>query len=192
MNAKLPEDLGAMDYPVRIEYDREDSLYVASFADLPGCSASGSSVAEAHERALEAKAEWLRAAREQGLPIPKPSKTGDYSGRILVRLPSSLHGMLAERARSDGTSLNQFIVHLLSAGAVGENLSGKLEALSGRMQGVERQLAAQSAYGRIGEFVVAASARSGLPALQTSPHQGLGSAGQRPALTRALDYGRLQ
>ena len=61
-----------------------------------------------------------------------------------IDLGASLHAMLAERARGEGRRLNQFIVHLLSAGAVDEQLSGKLEALMGRVQGVERQLAAQA------------------------------------------------
>ena len=34
-----------MNYPVKIEFDEEDGLYIAEFPDLPGCSAPGSSVA---------------------------------------------------------------------------------------------------------------------------------------------------
>src|SRR6266542_1516279 len=120
------EDLKTLDYPVKIEYDEEDSLFVAEFLDLPGCSATGSTVAEAYERAQDSKAEWLRLTLEQGLPIPKPSKTEDYSGRILLRLPVSLHAMLADRARTNGVSLNQYLVHLLSAGAVGDQVGHKI------------------------------------------------------------------
>jgi antitoxin HicB len=120
MNTKSLEDLKALDYPVRIEYDREDSLYIADFVDLPGCSVTGPAVTEAYRRAQTAKEEWLRVTLEQGLPIPKPSKAVEYSGRLLLRLPTSLHAMLAERARANGASLNQYMVHLLSAGAVGD------------------------------------------------------------------------
>lgn len=147
MNSNSLESLKALNYPVRIEYDSEDSLFVADFLDLPGCSASGSTVAEAFDRAQEAKAEWLQVALEQGLPIPKPSRTGEYSGRILVRLPESLHAMLVTRASINGTSLNQYIVHLLSAGVVGEEVSAKLEVLTDHVQKIERQFAMEFALG---------------------------------------------
>ncbi len=42
----------------------------------------------------------------------------DHSGRLLVRMPKSLHAELARSAERDGTSLNAFIVGALS-GAVG-------------------------------------------------------------------------
>lgn len=41
-----------------------------------------------------------------------------YSGRILLRVPSSLHAMLVEAAEAEGVSLNQFTMGAL-AGAVG-------------------------------------------------------------------------
>jgi hypothetical protein len=40
-------------------------------------------------------------------------------GRILLRLPRSLHGMLAEAAEREGVNLNQFALGVL-AGAVGD------------------------------------------------------------------------
>ena len=78
MNNSPPEDLMALDYPVRIEYENEDGLFVADFPDLPGCSAMGSTVGETCENAQTAKVGWLRVTLEQGLPVPKPSKTGEY------------------------------------------------------------------------------------------------------------------
>jgi len=134
------EDLKTLDYPVKIEYDDEDAFFVADFPDLPGCSATGSTVAEAYDRAQTAKAEWLRVTLEQGLRIPEPSKARDYSGRILLRLPVSLHANLADRARTNGASLNQYIVHLLSAAAVGDEVSSKLEAVAERLQDIELRL----------------------------------------------------
>lgn len=40
-----------------------------------------------------------------------------YSGKVLVRLPSTLHRDLAEAAEDEGVSLNQFVLGAL-AGAV--------------------------------------------------------------------------
>jgi hypothetical protein len=47
-----------------------------------------------------------------------PGGNGAPSGRILLRLPSSLHAKLLEEAEREGVSLNQFAVAAL-AGAVG-------------------------------------------------------------------------
>lgn len=41
---------------------------------------------------------------------------GEYSGRILVRLPKALHAELTDVAQAQGTSVNQLIVYLLSRG----------------------------------------------------------------------------
>ena len=54
-------------------------------------------------------------------PDPAPAEAEnqrDHSGRLLVRMPKSLHAELARTAERDGTSLNAFIVAALS-GAVG-------------------------------------------------------------------------
>jgi len=46
---------------------------------------------------------------------PLPSSDNSYSGKLLVRMPKSLHRRLAETAEREGVSLNQYIVSLLSA-----------------------------------------------------------------------------
>ena len=127
-------------YPVKIDFDEQDQLYTAEFLDLPGCSASGETVEEAYERAQTAKQEWLRLSTEQGLPIPKPSRPEEYSGRFLLRLPPSLHAMLAERAKLQGSSLNQYAVHLLSGAVVGDSVCTQIDQLQRKVAGLEVQL----------------------------------------------------
>jgi antitoxin HicB len=137
----------ATNYPVKISFDPEERLYVAEYFDLPGCSASGDTVEEAYQRAETAKDEWLRLSAEQGLPIPKATQAQqDYSGRILARVPSGLHGMLSDKAKLHGVSLNQYIVHLLSAGVVGDEISFQMEQVKTKLSQLEwriGQLAAQ-------------------------------------------------
>ncbi len=41
----------------------------------------------------------------------------DFSGRFLVRIPVTLHRTLAEQARTDRISLNQYVLFLLARGA---------------------------------------------------------------------------
>ena len=52
-----------------------------------------------------------------------------YNGRILLRIPKSLHKKAAEMAKQDGVSLNQFIMLALST-EVGIN---NFEALRNRL-----------------------------------------------------------
>ena len=62
----------------------------------------------------DAKKAWLSAALEDGYPIPEPASTETFSGQFKLRLPKSLHRDLTERAKEEGTSLNQYCVYLLS------------------------------------------------------------------------------
>jgi hypothetical protein len=47
----------------------------------------------------------------------RAKKAASHSGRLLVRMPATLHDELASAAESEGVSLNQFITGVL-AGAV--------------------------------------------------------------------------
>lgn len=38
----------------------------------------------------------------------------DYSGRLNIRIPRSLHKRLSQEAKSDGVSLNQYILYKLA------------------------------------------------------------------------------
>ena len=42
-------------------------------------------------------------------------RTGNYSGRLLLRMPHSLHEELARASDREGVSLNQFITGVLAA-----------------------------------------------------------------------------
>lgn len=134
------DELQKVDYPVKIEFDPEEDTYVAEFLDLPGCSGDGSSVEEAYRHAIEAKNEWLRITVEQGLGVPKPSKTSDYSGRVLLRMPTSLHSALADKATLYHSSLNQYIVQLLAGASVGYPLERQLDELTAIVIGCDRRV----------------------------------------------------
>lgn len=60
------------DYHINIFYSEEDGGYIADVPDLRGLSAFGATPAEALAELERAKAAWLDAARERGLPIPRP------------------------------------------------------------------------------------------------------------------------
>jgi RNA polymerase sigma-B factor len=47
-----------------------------------------------------------------------------HSGRLLLRMPKTLHAELAARSDADGVSLNQYIVSALARAVSGEELPG--------------------------------------------------------------------
>ncbi len=84
-----------------------------SFPDLPGCVADGGTMDEAIIEAQDAFAAWVMAEQEDKGELPAP-KT--YSGQFVQRIPKSLHRQLAERAKTEGVSLNQLAATLLAQG----------------------------------------------------------------------------
>ncbi|MGB9887999.1 MAG: toxin-antitoxin system HicB family antitoxin [Moorellales bacterium] len=107
----------SLPYTIEI-YPSEQGGYVARVAELPGCITQGETAAEAAAMAEDAKRAWLETALEEGVPIPEPVPE-EYSGRLLLRMPKSLHRKLAEKAAKEKVSLNQYIVYRL-ASAVGD------------------------------------------------------------------------
>ena len=103
----------SLPYKIEIEEDAEAGGYTASIPELPGCLTCGETAEEALEHMDDAKKEWILSALEESYPIPEPHEPS-YSGQFKLRLPKSLHKALAERAKEEGTSLNQYCVYLLS------------------------------------------------------------------------------
>jgi antitoxin HicB len=90
--------------------------YLASAVELPGCVATGETEAEALEELRDAIRSWVRTALEFGDPVPPPLSKHRYSGKFVVRVPTSLRRSLALRATLEGVSLNQLVGTLLSGG----------------------------------------------------------------------------
>ena len=65
-----------MRYAVVIE--KSQSNYSAYVPDLPGCIATGATVAEVQQSIREAMELHLTGMREDGTPIPPPSSQVDY------------------------------------------------------------------------------------------------------------------
>jgi antitoxin HicB len=107
-------------YPAQVFWSENDRGFIAVASDLPGCSAFGATQKEALDELQEAITAWIEAARAAGNPVPEPSTpAGDHhhSGKVLVRMPRRLHAQLAQTAKQEDVSLNQFIVYLLSSAA---------------------------------------------------------------------------
>jgi antitoxin HicB len=103
---------------VRGENERGKRAWAASVEELPACTASGSSPEDAVRRLRDAMEEWIAAALARNEAVPEPRSDSTHSGRLLVRMPKTLHAQLTRAAEKDGVSLNQFITGAL-ASAVG-------------------------------------------------------------------------
>ena len=121
-------------YPFNVLAD-PDGGYVAVFPDLPGCMSQGETPEEVVEMAEDARRLWIETAFEDGLAIPEPTVTGEYSGKFVVRLPRSLHRDLAEEAEREGVSLNHHVSTLLSR-------RDALARVEQRLTAMEQQMAA--------------------------------------------------
>ncbi len=105
-------------YKMEVVADVDEGGYVVSFPDLPGCLTCGNTVEEAVKNAEDAKRSWLEAAVEDELEIKEPTEQLSYSGQFKLRLPKSLHKTLAEHAREEGISMNQYCIYLLSKNSI--------------------------------------------------------------------------
>lgn len=76
--------------------------------------ADGETPDEALEKLEEIKRERLSAYLESGVSIPEPEPEENFSGKFVLRIPRYLHRELAQGARKNSVSLNQFITSLLS------------------------------------------------------------------------------
>ena len=101
-------------YKMEIVPDKEEGGFIASFPDLPGCITIGDTIEETIQNIIDAKKAWLESELEMGGVISEPDDLKEYSGQFKLRLPKSLHKQLAEKSKSEGVSMNQYCVSILS------------------------------------------------------------------------------
>jgi predicted RNase H-like HicB family nuclease len=128
----------ALNYHKRL-YQDDEGDWIVEVDDLPGCIADGKTPDEAVESSREAMRSWMESRMSSGLDIPEPSIADSYSGRILLRMPKYIHRRLAILAQQEGSSLNQYIVSLLSYGCA-QFGSGQLQTVSSTVSSMDEPL----------------------------------------------------
>jgi predicted HicB family RNase H-like nuclease len=99
---------------MEIRWSKEDEGFIATCPELNHLSAFGTTQQDAAKELEIAIDLALEAYENENLEIPKPSEMESYSGQFRLRIPPSLHAWLATQARSEGFSLNTFVVSLLA------------------------------------------------------------------------------
>ena len=122
---KTLEEYMKMPYKLEIIPDTEESGFIASYPELPGCITCGETIEDAVANAEDAKKAWFSAAIEDNIEIAKPESTESYSGQFKLRLPKTLHKTLAEDSKKEGVSMNQYCVYLLAKNSEKEHLISK-------------------------------------------------------------------
>lgn len=106
----------SLSYRVEVVEDKGEGGFALHCPELPGCFTCADTIEQGFRMIEDAKREWFIACLEDKILIPEPAKLEDYSGQFKLRLPKSLHKMLAQKSSEEGVSMNQYCVYLLSKG----------------------------------------------------------------------------
>ncbi len=103
-----------MSLPYAVEVKHDEDGYFAKVMELPGCMTWADTFEELGPMIEDAKLAWIEDALEDGDPIPEPRDVGEFSGKVNLRMPKSLHRDLVYRAEAEGVSLNQYMTTALA------------------------------------------------------------------------------
>jgi antitoxin HicB len=137
---KSLEEYKKLNYKAVVQYDQKEDSYFVEFPELPGCMADAATAADAIEKALKAKDEWLEIAFEAGYKIPEPAVKLETTGRQTVRMPKSLHARVLERAEEEGVSQNQLILSFIAEGLTKTSNQEVITRELQEIQGLRKEL----------------------------------------------------
>ncbi len=106
----------SLPYRVEVVEDKEEGGYALRCPELSGCMTTAEHIEDGLAQLEDAKRAWFTACLEDGIAIAEPVSAVNYSGQFKLRLPKTLHRLLAQRANEEGVSMNQYCVYLLSKG----------------------------------------------------------------------------
>lgn len=109
----------SLNYPIELRRNPEHGGYLALHPDLEGCMAEGGTAEEAIANLGDSRELWIELRLKKNYPIPEPLEDDEFSGRISLRMVSSLHSRLAKEAARQGVSLNLLINTVLAEYAGG-------------------------------------------------------------------------
>lgn len=104
-------DPGKYTFVIRKTDEDEEEPFVARVIEFPYLATYGKTPEEAIESAIDT----IRSFEEEKLVLPNPLPyINEFSGRISLRIPKSLHRKLATYAEVEGVSINQYLGNILS------------------------------------------------------------------------------
>ena len=102
-------------YTIEVKHDpASEWSWFARVVELPGCMTEAPTFEELGPMIEDAMRSWIEEGLEHGDPIPEPRDVGEFSGKVNLRMPRSLHRDLVRRAEAEGVSLNQYMTTALA------------------------------------------------------------------------------
>jgi predicted RNase H-like HicB family nuclease len=125
----------------RVLVPEEDGGFSAEILEFKGCFSQGDTAEEAYRNLEEAALSWIEASLELGHVIPEPMSGHEYSGKVALRLPRSLHREAIRLAEKEGVSLNQFLTSAVSEKVGAVKAQSRIEqSIADRVEKIEKQL----------------------------------------------------
>ena len=94
--------------------DESGKYFVGRVLELDGLLGTGETYEEAYRDVKEAMESYIETKLSNGISIPLPIDSAEYSGKFVLRLPKTLHKMLSKKAKDEGVSLNQYALYKLA------------------------------------------------------------------------------
>jgi antitoxin HicB len=118
--------------------------WAASVEELAGCTSRGKTSEEALNGIQAAMTAWIEVALQEGREIPEPKSATSHSGRLLLRMPRTLHADLTRASEREGVSLNQFITDVLASAVAWRAGSGAASTSGGTTTPINQAPGAES------------------------------------------------
>jgi|CZCB01.1.fsa_nt_gi antitoxin HicB len=112
--------INVRDYKVEITKvnEADGGGYIAHIPELD-CFGDGETVEEALDDVYAVAEDLIEIAKEDGKDIPTPQyykDLDDFSGKLSIRLPKTLHKLVSQRAKTENCSINQLITTYIAMG----------------------------------------------------------------------------
>jgi predicted HicB family RNase H-like nuclease len=102
-------------YTYRITWSEEDGEYAGLCAEFPSLSWLARTQEEALQGIRSLVAESVADMQSNNESVPQPLATRRFSGRLLVRIPPSVHRDLTIQAAESGVSINRLVSYKLAS-----------------------------------------------------------------------------
>ncbi|MFZ4525420.1 MAG: type II toxin-antitoxin system HicB family antitoxin, partial [Chlorobium sp.] len=79
--------------------------YMISFTDFSECISDGETIAAAIDNGMDALQETIAALESLNIPVPEPGS----GGKLIQRLPKTVHSRLVKRAKQEGVSMSSLV-----------------------------------------------------------------------------------
>ncbi|MFT7371839.1 MAG: putative HicB family RNase H-like nuclease [Oleiphilaceae bacterium] len=110
------------------DFDGE-TFFEAKIRELPDVAEYAETFEEAYQLALDSIETTAELMQEQGKVMPSPMiEEQNFSGRVTLRMPKSMHASFAGWADFEDVSLNHLLVNCLSM-CLGDHFAGKTTKL---------------------------------------------------------------